>query len=345
MAEKQNEHLEMGNGLKSMIRKLVGIISPPGYEAAIRDLIRLEVEPLSDEVQADALGNLIARKGELGKNGKKIMLTAHMDEIGLIATHVDKNGFIRFTTLGTIQPQVLAGAQVRFLNGIEGVVGSLTFSRTSELTPVEKMFIDVGATNPGSCPVKIGDMAAFKGDFLDLGRRLVARSMDGRIGVAVLIETMRRLERTAHEVNFVFTTQAEVGARGMAPAAFGVDPEIGISVYVTPASDTPDDPKPGTTLGKGPVIQVKDGRMIAAPQMVDWIVHTAEKNRIPYQREVLSLGSTEAHVMQVTRLGVPSGMLSIPCRYLHSASEMVDFEDVQNAVHLLVALLESRLKF
>ena len=344
MAEKQNEHLERGNGLKSLVKKLVGIISPPGYEAAIRDVIRLEVKPLSDAVHVDALGNLIARKGELGKNGRKIMLTAHMDEIGLIATHVDKNGFIRFTTLGSIQPQVLAGAQVRFLNGIEGVVGLQTFSRISELTPVEKMFIDVGATNSGNCPVKVGDVAAFKGGYLDLGRRLVARSMDGRVGAAVLIETMRRLKGTTDEVNFIFTTQAEVGARGMAPAAYGVDPEIGITVNATPASDTPDDPRLGTALGKGPVIQVKDGRMVAAPQIVDWMVHTAEKNRIPYQREVLSLGSTEAHVMQLTRLGVLSGMLAIPCRYLHSASEMVDIEDVHNAVHLLVALLESHLK-
>lgn len=345
MTVKKFGHLEKGDELKSLVKKLVGIISPSGYEAAIRDMIRLEVEPLSDDVHVDALGNLIARKGELGKNGRKIMLTAHMDEIGLIATHVDKNGFIRFTTLGSIQPQVLASAQVRFLNGTEGVVGSQTFSRTSELIPVEKMFIDVGATNPGSCPVNVGDVAAFKGGYLDLGRRLVAKSMDGRVGVSVLIETMRRLKGTVHEINFVFTTQAEVGARGMAPASFGVDPEIGITVNTTPSSDTPDIPKPGTTLGKGPVIQVKDGRMIATPQLVDWMVHTAEKNRIPYQREVLSLGSTEAHVMQQTRLGVLSGMLSIPCRYLHSASEMVDFEDVQNAVHLLMALLESRLNF
>ena len=344
MVEKQIAHLEIGNGLKSMVKKLVGITSPPGYEAAIRDVVRLEVQPLLDEVHVDALGNLIARKGKPSRNCRKIMLTAHMDEIGLIATHVDKSGFIRFTTLGSIQPQVLAGAQVRFLNGVEGIIGTTTFSGTSGLNPVEKMFIDIGATNPGSCPVKVGDVAAFKGNFLDLGKRLVAKSMDGRVGVAVLIETMRRLKGTAHEVNFVFTTQAEVGARGMAPAAFGVDPKIGIAVSATPASDTPDNPKPGTALGKGPVIQVKDGRMVAAPQIVDWMVHTAEKNRIPYQREVLSLGSTEAHVMQLTRLGVPSGMLSIPCRYLHSASVMVDFEDVQNAVHLLVALLESCLK-
>lgn len=345
MTVKKFGHLEKGDELKSLVKKLVGIISPSGFEAAIRDMIRLEVEPLSDDVHVDALGNLIARKGELGKNGRKIMFTAHMDEIGLIATHVDKSGFIRFTTLGSIQPQVLVGAQVRFLDGIEGVVGSQTFSRTSELIPVDKMFIDVGATNPGSCPVNVGDVAAFKGSYLDLGRRLVAKSMDGRVGVSVLIETMRRLKGTVHEINFIFTTQAEVGARGMAPAAYGVDPEIGITVNATPASDTPDDPRLGTALGKGPVIQVKDGRMVAAPQLVDWMVHTAEKNRIPYQREVLSLGSTEAHVMQQTRLSILSGMLSIPCRYLHSASEMVDFEDVQNAVHLLVALLESRLNF
>ncbi len=324
------------------------------------------MEALADEVHVDALGNLIVRKGTKGRNGRRIMLAAHMDEIGLIATHVDENGFIRFTSLGFVRPHTLPGGRVHFANGTEGLIGMELDIGATKLPSNAECFIDVGATSARDCPVRLGDVAAFQRPFLDLGRRLVAKSMDDRIGCAVLIETLRALKtspsrsgtgtnssrsgtgtnssraRTGtnpHELYFAFTTQEEVGTRGAGASAFGIDPDIGLAVDVTLTGDTPKSKPMAVSLGKGPAVKVKDTGMLADPRLVEWMCTTAEKRRIPYQREVLDGGSTDARAIQVTRSGVPSGCLSIPCRYVHTPSEMVDYEDVQNSVKLLTALL------
>ncbi|MGB8213007.1 MAG: M42 family metallopeptidase [Anaerolineales bacterium] len=327
--------------MKSLIQKLTETFSPSGYESAIREVIRAEVEPLADEVRVDALGTLIARKGQKSPNGRRIMLAAHMDEIGLIATHIDGNGFIRFTGLGFIRPHTLVSARVHFANGTLGVVGIEQDIEAVQLAPLSRHYIDVGATGPKDCPVKIGDVAAFQRPFLDLGRRLVAKSMDDRIGCAVLVETLRSLKKTPHELYFAFTTQEEVGTRGATTSAFGIDPEIGLAVDVTSTGDTPKSKPMAVSLGKGPAIKVKDTGMVADPRIVDWMCSAAEKGHIPYQREVLEAGSTDARAIQMTRSGVPAGCLSVPCRYIHTPSEMVDYEDVQNSVKLLVALLSA----
>ena len=328
--------------MKPLLKKLTETFSPSGYESAIREVIRAEVVPLADEVRVDALGNLIVRKGEKGKNGRRIMLAAHMDEIGLIATHIDANGFVRFTGIGGIRPHTLVGGRVHFANGTPGVVGAeqADFSATKLPAPSE-YFIDVGATSPKDCPVKIGDVAAFQRPFLDLGGRLVAKSMDDRVGCAVLIETLRSLKTTPHELYFAFTTQEEVGTRGATTSAFGIDPDIGLAVYVTLSGDTPKSKPMAVSLGKGPAVKVKDTGMLADQRFVEWMCSTAEKHRIPYQREVLEGGSTDARAIQMTRSGVPAGCLSIPCRYVHTPSEMVDYKDIQNAVKLMVALLST----
>jgi len=273
------------------------------------------------------------------------MIAAHMDEIGLIATHIDGNGFVRFTTLGGVVPQMLMGGRVRFVNGTPGVLHSEPLERTTDAPTVEKMFIDVGASSNKNHPVNVGDVAGFERPFLDLGDRLVAKSMDDRIGCAVAIETLRALKRTPNEVYFVFTTQEEVGTRGAGTAAFGLDPDVGISIDVTGWGDTPGRKGFEMYLGKGPGVKVRDGGMISDPRIVDWMIKTAEKNKLPYQREVLTGGTTDARAMQVVRSGVPVGCVSIPCRYVHSPSEMVDYGDVQNAVKLLAAMLSGEVPF
>lgn len=323
--------------MKDLIQKLVETFSPSGYEAPIRGVIRKEVEGLADDIQVDALGNLIARKGPAG--GKRIMLSAHMDEIGVIATHIDEHGFVRFTTVGGVSSLTCVGGRVRFLNGTMGVIYSERLEDSNKLPAINQLFIDVGATSRKSCPVKVGDVAAFERPFVDLGKRLVSKAMDDRISVAVLIETMRQLKKTAHEVYFVFSTQEEVGTRGASTAAFGIDPDLGIAVDVTRSGDTPKGVVMAVALGNGPAIKVRDGGMLSDPRVVDWMVRGAEKAKLPYQLEVLEAGTTDARAIQVTRAGVPSGCVSIPCRYIHSPSEMVDYDDVQNAVALLVALL------
>ena len=331
--------------MKNLIQKLTETFSPSGFETAIREVIRQEITPLADEIRVDALGNLIACKGPRSKNGLKIMLAGHMDEIGLMATHVDENGFIRFTGLGGIRLNGLIGGRVRFMDGTPGVIGSDRLTDLSKIPLLEQCFIDVGASNRKDCPVKVGDVCAFERPFLDLGNRMIAKSMDDRIGCAVLIETLRSLKSTPHELYFVFTTQEEVGPRGALTSAFGIDPDIGLAVDVTLTGDTPKSSPMAVSLGKGPAVKVKDSGMLADARIVDWMCTTAEKRHIPYQREVLESGSTDAMSIQVARSGVLAGCLSIPCRYVHTPSEMVDYEDVQNSVKLMVALLSAPVKW
>lgn len=327
--------------MKKLLQNLTETFGPSGYEDKVREIVRAEIGPLVDEIRVDVLGNLIARKrpSQQSAAAKKIMVAAHMDEIGLIVSHVDEHGFVRFSPIGGVFRRYVLGGRVRFLNGTQGVIGFDRLDNVNELPTLDKVYIDVGASNRKDCPVKIGDIAAFDRSFTELGNRLVAKSMDDRVGVLVAIETLRVLKSSPHDVYFVFTTQEEVGTRGATTSAYGVDPDIGIAIDVTPAGDTPNALKMEMALGKGPCIKIQDPGMIADPRVVQWMIRAAEKARLPYQREVLLLGGTDARAIQLTRAGVPSGCLSIPVRYVHSPSEMVDYSDVQNAVKLLAAVL------
>ena len=188
--------------MKSLIQRLVETHGPSGYEDQVRDLVKAEIAGHVDEIYVDPLGNLIARKGSRAENGRRIMLSAHMDEIGIIATHVDEHGFVRFTTIGGVRPHTCLGSRVRFVNGVCGVVNGERLDNPSSLHSFEQLFIDVGATSPKDCPVKIGDVAAFDRPFLDLGDRLVSKAMDDRIAVAILIETIRQIKSTPARAPF-----------------------------------------------------------------------------------------------------------------------------------------------
>jgi putative aminopeptidase FrvX len=263
-----------------------------------------------------------------------------------MVTHVDENGFVRFTTLGGVRPYTCVGGRVRFLNGATGVIYMEPLDDMSKVPTFDQLYIDLGLSNSQDAPVQIGDVAAFDRPFMDLGDRLVAKSMDDRIGAAVLIETLRQIKNTPHQLFFVFSTQEEVGVRGATTAAFGINPDLGLAVDVTGTGDTPRRTKVRmqVSLGKGPAIKVRDGGMLADRRVVDWMVRGAEKLNLPYQMEILEGGSTDARAMQLARAGVPAGCLSIPCRYIHSPSEMVDYQDVQQAVQLLVELLSHPVK-
>ncbi len=330
--------------MKALIQQLVETPGPSGYENQVRSLVRSAVEPHADEVQVDAMGNLLARKGTRQSGGLRIMLSAHMDEIGIIVTHIDENGFLRFTNLGGVRAYNHIGGRVRFLDGTLGVIGAERLTSSSDMPSLERLFIDVGATSRKDCPIQVGDVAAFDRPFIVIAgkngsERLVAKAMDDRISVAVLIETLRNVKQSPHELYFVFSVQEEVGLRGATTAAYAVDPEIGIAVDVTLTGDTPKSVKMEVALGKGPAIKVRDGGMLSDPRIVDWMVSTAEKARLPYQLEVLEGGTTDARAMQISRAGMPAGCISIPCRYVHSPSETVDLGDVENAVRLLTALV------
>ncbi|OGN95801.1 MAG: aminopeptidase [Chloroflexi bacterium RBG_13_50_21] len=338
--------MNIGVRMKSLIQKLVETPGPSGYEAQIRSVVRAEIEAYADELRVDALGNLIALKGRGGTGGIKIMLAAHIDEIGVMVTQVDENGFIRFTTLGGVRSYTCVSGRVRFLNSAAGVIFMEPLDDMTKVPSIEQLFIDIGLSNNQDSPVKVGDVAVFERPFLDLGDRLVAKSMDDRIGAAVLVETLRLIKDTPHQLYFVFSTQEEVGLRGATTAAFGIDPDLGLSVDVTGSGDTPRRTKVRmeVSLGKGPAIKVRDGGMLADRRVVDWMVSGAERLGLPYQMEILEGGTTDARAMQLTRAGIPAGCLSIPTRYIHSPSEMVDFNDVQQAVQLLVELVSHPVK-
>jgi endoglucanase len=330
---------------KDLVRRLTETYGPSGHEERIRDLIRGEIKAHADSIRADALGNLIAfRKGAGNGPRQKVMIAAHMDEIGVIVTHVDEKGYLRFTRIGGVMPLTLYGQRCLFASGLVGVFGREEKDAKRNEADQSKMFIDVGAKDGKSSPVNVGDAAGFWREFVDLGDRLVAKSMDDRIGCAVLIETMRQLKKSPHDLYFVFTTQEEIGTRGAVTSAYGIQPDLALAVDITGTGDTPEGMVMAVELGKGPAIKVKDAGMVVHPAVKNLMIETAKDLKIPYQLEVLDLGSTDARAMQVTREGVMTGCLSIPTRYVHTPSEMIDWSDVTNSVKLLVAILSKPLK-
>ena len=328
--------------MKELIKELTEAYGPSGSEDPVRQIIKKHIAGHVDEARVDPLGNLIAlKKGRprRGVEARKIMLAAHMDEIGVIVSHVDEKGFLRFAPIGGVNALTLLGSRVVFADGSTGVIGREKPENPTEFPTMDKMFIDVGAPDKEHLTRKVGDMAAFVRPCVDLGQRLTAKAFDDRIGCAILVQTVQELKTTPHEAYFVFTVQEEVGLRGALTSAFGVEPDVAIAVDVTTTGDTPEAYPMAVSLGAGPAIKVKDRGMLTHPGVKNWMANTAERLGLPYQFEVLEAGSTDAMAIQTSRAGVAAGVLSIPTRYVHSPSEMVDYSDVQSAVKLLVGLL------
>jgi len=325
--------------MKALIKKLVEAAGPCGYEGAVRELVKNEIAPLADDLRVDGLGNLIARRGKPGREGLRILLTAHLDETGLMVSHVDENGFVRFAMLGHSAQQPLVGARVRFLNGTSGVIGGESLESKDKLHSPEQVYMDTGAAGKANSPVQVGDVAVFDYPYVDLGKRLVGKAMDNRAGVAALIEVMRRLPAVAQEVYFAFTSQQEAGEREAEVVAFSVDPHLAVSFDAAPSGDTPKARPTNISLGKGAAIKVRDSGMISDPRVVRWMTETADDVKIAYQLEIRDGGTSEARAVQVSRGGVPTGGISIPCRYAQTPSEMIDLDDLQSSVALAVELL------
>lgn len=327
--------------MKDLIKKLVETPGPSGNEDQIRALIRSEVADYADEIQVDAMGSLIVRKGRKTDTGKRIMVAGHMDEIGVMVTHVDDNGFLRFTSIGGVFPHTCIGSRVVFMNGVKGVIYTESITDYTKMPSLDKLFIDVGAASRDACPVSVGDSAVFDRPFLDMGDRIAAKALDDRIAAAIMIESLKQLKNSPNEVYFAFTVQEEVGLRGATTAAYHINPDIGIAVDVCDSGDAPKGEKVAVVLGKGPTVKIFDPYIVSDKRLITWMIETAEKHAIPYQREVLLEGGTDAGAIQLTRAGVPAICMSIATRYIHTPSEMVDINDVENAVKLLTALLGS----
>jgi endoglucanase len=330
--------------VKEIIRKLTECYGPSGHEGEVRKLILAELKDsglLSDrkvETSVDAMGNLVVHREGPG-GGSRVMLASHMDEIGVVVTHVDQKGFLRFGSVGGVRPLPLMGGRVRFSDGTIGVIGLEKLDDATKIPSMDKFFIDVGAGNREGCRIKVGDIGCFQRSCEELGERIVAKAMDDRIGCAVLIQVMRELTASPHDISFVFTVQEEVGLRGAITSGYGAEPDIALAVDVTLTGDTPESPLMAVELGGGPAIKIKDGGMLTHVGVKEWLLATARNTGIPFQREVLVAGTTDASAIQTTRAGVPAGCVSIPTRYVHMPSEMVDYHDVQGAVKLLVGAL------
>lgn len=328
--------------MKELIKRLTEEYGPSGAEGKVIKIIKEEIIPFVDEVKVDKLGSLIARKKG---SGAKVMLAGHVDEIGLIVTHIDKDGFLRFDTVGGVATFRLTGLRVVFDNGQVGVIDVEKVDNIAN-AGIDKLFIDIGAKSKDEAQAKvsIGDFAVFRQDFVDLGDRVIAKALDDRIGCAILIETAKRLKNSPNDIYFVFTVQEEVGLRGATASAFAVDPDIGIAVDVTRTGDMPESMIMEVALGKGPAIKVKDSGIISNPKVRQLLIDTAKDAGIPYQMEILLGGATDASSIERTRGGVPSGVISVPTRHLHTPSEMVDINDVEGCIKLLTAVLEKDLK-
>jgi tetrahedral aminopeptidase len=329
---------------KELVKKLAEAYGPSGSEETVRNLIRDQVKSFADELRVDALGNLIARKrGNGGNLRRKIMLAAHMDEIGLIVTHVDAKGFLRFSALGPLQHLALLGQRCMFADGTIGVVGrELKRAKPRELE-ADRLFIDIGYNGNPESRIDVGASACLFGEVVDEGPRLVGKAFDDRIGCAILIETIKGLTKSSNDVYFVFTTQEQVGSRGATTATFGIQPDLALAVDVTDTGDTPEPVAMEVALGKGPAIKIKDQGILVAPLVRDILIAAAREARVPYQLEVMLGGKNDAEAMQLSREGTYAGGLSIPLRYVHTPSEMIDVADAQNAVQLLTTLLSKPL--
>lgn len=337
-----------------LIKKLCEASSAPSAELSVAEVIRGELKGL--EVESDSLGNLIFSKGE----GKPVlMLAAHMDEVGLMVKHVEESGFLRFVKLGGIADQALLGSRVEVWGKkgkVVGVVASRPFHLMKEeerkkLIRYERMFIDIGASSKAEVEelgVEIGSPITFKASVELMGKYIVGKAFDDRLGCAVLIEVLKRIKPEC-KVYGCFTTQEEVGLRGARVCSFKTSPTVGIAIDTTCAGDQPEvqAQEAPVKLGKGAVICVADGKkegmvdgLLASPRVRQWLQVAAESANVPYQLEVFEGGTTDASVIALSKAGVAAGAIAIPVRYLHTACEVACLQDVNAAVNLLCTALQ-----
>lgn len=324
-----------------LLKKLVNVFSPSGNEERIANLIKEEIKDYADEISIDSLGNLIARKKG---DGKKIMIAGHMDQIGLIITDIDKDGFLRFTNIGGISPYMSLTQRVVFENGTIGVI---YMERTDDMgkLKLENLYIDIGATSKEEAEkkVSIGDACVYYSEYLEDENRVVSGALDDRIGCYIMIEALKNIKSSENDLYFVFTVQEELGLRGARTAAYAINPDFGIALDVTGSGDTPKARRFAVGQNKGAAIKVKDQGIIVHPKVKELMVEIAKENNIKYQMEVLEGGATDSGAIHLTREGVPSGVISVPTRYIHSSCEAISKSDVNDCIQLLNRILEKKI--
>ena len=327
---------------RELLRTLLTAHGPSGDEGAVREVLKKLVTPLADEVTVDVMGNLIARKRGAGP---RVMLAAHMDSVGLIATHIEDSGFLRFGALGGLEAKALYQTAVRFRNGTGGVI-SVNEDRAEKEFQLNDLYLDIGAADGAEAGrmVSVGDTAAFCGPILENGTKLIAPCLDNRAGCAALVQALEQLRSVPNDLFFVFTVQEELGMRGAKPAAWALEPDYALIVDVTCPDDVPGATHDGTTaVGAGAAIKVMDHSVICHPAVVERLSGLAAERGIPVQRDLLRTGGTDGGAVHISREGVLTGGVSIPCRYTHTPAELIDWKDYDACVRLIQAFCEGEL--
>jgi putative aminopeptidase FrvX len=340
------------------LEKLSNANGVTGREGEVRELMKQYLKPYVDETREDRLGNLIAfKKGN--KDAPTVMLAAHMDEVGLMIKNIKKKGFLQFAEVGGIDDRVLLAQKVIVHTDkgpLTGVVGSKpvhiqTEAEKKKVIEADKLFIDVGARDKEEAEkmgVQVGDVVSFDIKFARLGKDVVlGKAFDNRVGCAIMIETVKRLQKVDCNVYAVGTIQEEVGLRGATIAAFQLEPDVGIALDATVAGDTPGvgEGEAPAKMGEGPVLTVADAGLIAHPKVLRLLIDSAKEQKIPYQLETGIRGATDAARISLSREGVPSGVISVATRYIHSPAAILNLDDVEKAVELAVAAIENVSKY
>lgn len=329
------------------IRTLCEINGISGREQAVAAEIVRQIRKLADEVEIDNLGNVLAFKKGKERPLKKVMLAAHMDEVGLIVTSVTEDGLLRFSNVGGVNPKVAFGRRVWIGESrIPGVIGEKPIhlvdkEERGKAVPMDKMYIDIGAVNreDALAAVSLGDSVCFEGDYMEFGDGFVAaKALDDRVGCAILIEIMK--EELPYDTWFAFTTQEEIGTRGAKAAAFATAPDISIIVETTASGDVSgvDNEKRVTVIGGGAVISYMDHGTIYDRPLYELAFQLAEENGIPCQTKTMIAGGNDSAAISVSRGGVRTVAVSVPCRYLHSPADMAKKADVEAVYQLTKAL-------
>lgn len=340
--------------LVDVLEKLSNANGVTGREGEVRDLMKKFLKPYLDETREDRLGNVIGvKKGN--KDAQTVMLAAHMDEVGLMIKNITKKGFLQFAKIGGIDDRILFAQKVIVHTDkgpVTGVMGSKPIhiqkdEERKKVIEADRLFIDIGAKDKKEAQkmgVHVGDVASFDTKFARIGKDIVVgKAFDDRVGCATMIETMKRLPKVDCNVYAVGTIQEEVGLRGATIAAFQVAPDVGIALEATVSGDTPgvSEGEAPAKMGEGPVLTVADAGLIAHPKVLRLLIDSAKEHEIPYQLETGIRGATDASKIALTREGVPSGVISVPARYIHSPAALLNLDDVEKAVKLAVAAIEN----
>lgn len=317
------------------LKSLLSVFGPTGQETRVTDAIQAMLKGRVDDMRVDVMGNLIVtKKGAEG--GKTIMFSAHTDHIALAVTDIEDTGYLRVTNVGGVSVDGMRCRHVVFANGVQGV--AVCQPTKGETAGMQHLFVDIGAKDREEAltMVNLGDVCVYAPDFIPLGKyRFASPAMDDRCACALLAELLTQADQPRNTIVGVFSVQEEVGLRGAATAAYQVAPDLGVALDVTAWGDTPEVKLPAVKLGEGAAVKFMDRSMVATPCVRDALIAAAEKVGVPYQREILPFGGTDGGAIQHSRGGVPTGTLSIPCRYIHSACETIDMRDMDSALAIL----------